>query len=180
MLFVSINIFSREVNRKIDRSFINYLKERMEKIIFMHFLCKTMSEEYLSNIEWSEDEETHGTISMDCGFSCEFDKPVEFGGAEGLLNPEDAFSGSLAMCFSITFKSMCDKMRIDIDDFALETKGVLEEEDGKSMISKIYLYPTISSDADADKIEKSIDMAKENCLISNSMKSEVIIEPELN
>ncbi len=114
---------------------------------------------------------------MDCGFSCSFDKPIEFGGSEDVLNPEDAFVGSLAMCFSITFQEMAEKMRLDIDGFTLETEGILEDVDDGTMFTKIYLRPEIVSSENEDRIKRALDLAEDNCLISKSMKSELIIEP---
>ncbi len=139
-----------------------------------------MTYEYKSRSKWSDEEDIHGKIDMDCGFSCDFSKPVEFGGKSGMLNPEDAFTASLAMCFSITFKSMVEKMRLEIDNFTLDTKGILEDTDDGSEITKIYLYPQIESKEDEERIERALDLAKDNCLISSSMKSEVIIEPDIS
>ncbi|MBS3817471.1 MAG: OsmC family protein [Candidatus Thermoplasmatota archaeon] len=131
-------------------------------------------------MEWSEEEDEHGKLSMDCGFSCTFHKPVEFGGAEDILNPEDAFVGSLAMCYSITLKSMLEKMKVDLGDFELETKGTLEEKDGKKMITTIELIPRIQlkEKMDKEKVKRALELAEENCPIGNSIKSEVEINPE--
>ena len=145
----------------------------------MYYICKTMSWNYKSITKWSDKESTHSTIDMDCGYSCSFHKPVEFGGEEEMLNPEDAFVGSLAMCFSITFKEMCDKMRLDIDDFVLETEGILEEEDDGKRFTRIYLRPEITSEESEKKIKRALQLAKDNCLIANSMNSEIIVEEKI-
>lgn len=139
-----------------------------------------MSWNYKSVTKWSDDEGTHSTIDMDCGYSCSFHKPIEFGGKEEMLNPEDAFVGSLAMCFSITFKEMCDKMRLDIDDFVLETEGILEEVDDSKKFTKIYLRPEIKSEEPEKKIKRAIKLAEDNCLIANSMDSEIIVEEKIS
>ncbi len=140
-----------------------------------------MAHEYISTVQWSGKESEHGKLSMDCGYSCTFDKPIEFGGAEGVLNPEDAFVGSLAMCYSITFKSTLEKMRLELEDFELVTKGILEDIDEGSMITKIFVRPQIvlKEKDDREKVERAMELAKENCLISKSMKSEIKLEPEI-
>lgn len=119
---------------------------------------------------------------MDCGYSCSFHKPIEFGGAGGVLNPEDAFVGSLAMCYSITFRSTIEKMRIELEDFYLETKGLLEDVEDGSMITKLFLRPeiTLKDEEDRNKAERATKLALKNCLISKSMKSEIVLEPEIN
>ncbi len=138
-----------------------------------------MAHEYRSKIKWSDKEETHGTIEMDCGFTCSFHKPLEFGGTDNIINPEDAFVGSLAMCFSITFKEIAKKMRLDIDDFELDTTGILEEVNGGKMFTKIYLKPDINTNEPENKINRAIQLAEKNCLIARSMKSEIIIEADI-
>jgi len=138
-----------------------------------------MSHEYVSTIRWSEEEDEHGEIRMNCGFSCRFNKPLEFGGKEGTMNPEDAFVGSLAMCYSITLRSTLEKMRIELKNFELETKGILEDTDEGSMITKIILKPHIDlkDKEDKERVKRALRLAKENCLISKSIKSEIELEP---
>ncbi len=140
-----------------------------------------MSHEYVSTVTWSDDEDEHGTISMDCGYACSFHKPVEFGGTEGVMNPEDAFVGSLAMCYSITLESTLEKMRLELEDFELETKGILEDTDEGSMITKIDLIPRVKlkNQEDRNKVEKALELAKKNCLISKSMRSKIELKPEI-
>ncbi len=140
-----------------------------------------MSHEYTSIVTWSEDGEEHGNITMDCGYACGFHKPVEFGGEEGMMNPEDAFVGSLAMCYSITLKSTLEKMRLELANFELETKGILEDTDEGSKITKIDLIPKVKlkNEGDKNKVERALELAKENCLISKSMNSKIELRPKI-
>ena len=140
--------------------------------------CLYMSYEYTSRIEWTKESEYHGMIETDKGFSSTFDKPSEFGGKDGTLNPEDAFVASLAMCYSITFKEVCDKMRIDIEEFSLDSVGVIEEMDTGKAFTKVILKPRVKTDH-KDKSERALRLAKENCLISKSLNIEIIVEPEI-
>lgn len=139
-----------------------------------------MAHEYTSIVNWSDEEDEHGTLDMDCGYSCSFHKPMEFGGAEGVMNPEDAFVGSLAMCYSITLESTLEKMRLELEDFELETKGILEDTDEGSKITKIHVIPRVklTDEEDRDKVERALELAKKNCLISNSMSSDIELKPE--
>lgn len=140
-----------------------------------------MSHEYTSIVHWSKKENEHGNISMDCGYACGFNKPVEFGGAEGMMNPEDAFVGSLAMCYSITLESTLEKMRLEVEDFELETRGILEETEEGNKITKINLIPKmkLKNEGDEDKIKRALKLAKKNCLISKSMSSDIELKPEI-
>ncbi len=141
-----------------------------------------MSQEYTSIVNWSEKENEHGNITMDCGYACNFHKPVEFGGEEGMMNPEDAFVGSLAMCYSITLRSTLEKMRLELKDFELITKGLLKDTDEGSKITKITLKPKVKlkNEEDRNKVERALKLAKKNCLISKSMSSEIELKPEVD
>ena len=141
-----------------------------------------MSQEYTSIVNWSEKENEHGNITMDCGYACGFHKPVEFGGEEGMMNPEDAFVGSLAMCYSITLRSTLEKMRLELKDFELITKGLLKDTDEGSKITKITLKPKVKlkNEEDRNKVERALKLAKKNCLISKSMSSEIELKPEVD
>ena len=137
-----------------------------------------MSWKYRSTTTWLDEEGKHGKMEMDSGYSIEFHKPSEFGGVDGIINPEDAFVASLAMCFSITFQEITDKMRMEIEDFELETEGILEEgEEGKEF-TKIILRPKVKTDAPESKVQRAVELTKKNCLIARSMKSEIVIETE--
>ncbi|MFO7992416.1 MAG: OsmC family protein [Thermoplasmata archaeon] len=138
-----------------------------------------MVHKYRSTTKWSDEEDVHATMDMDSGFSCKFHKPAEFGGVDGLLNPEDAFVGSLAMCYSITFQEIADKMRLDIDDFELTTVGILEETDEGRLFTTIRLEPVITSDESEKKILRAVDLVEDHCLISRSMKSKMEIRPKI-
>ncbi len=139
-----------------------------------------MSWKYRSTTTWLDEEGKHGKINMDSGHSIEFHKPSEFGGVDGVMNPEDAFVASLAMCFSITFEEITNKMRMDIDGFELETEGILEEGDDGKEFTRIILRPRIKTDEPENKVQRAVDLAKKNCLIARSMRSEIVMEPEIN
>lgn len=138
-----------------------------------------MVHKYRSTTKWSDEDDVHGTIDMDCGISYPFHKPAEFGGVDGLLNPEDAFVASLAMCFSITFQEITDKMRLDIEDFELTTVGILEETDEGKIFTKIRLEPVITSEDNDKKILRAVDLVEDNCLISRNIKSELEIKTKI-
>ncbi len=135
-----------------------------------------MSYRYVSHIKWTDDGKYHGTLATDKGFSTTFDKPLEFGGNDGTFNPEDALVASLAMCYSITVKEICDKMRLEVDDFSLTAKGILEETGSGNAITRIYLYPELKVDCSDKKKLRALELAKDNCLITRSLNCEIILE----
>ncbi len=138
-----------------------------------------MSHQYVSKIRWTPDDEYHGTVSTEKGFKSTFDKPLEFGGKDGTLNPEDGYVASLAMCYSITVKEICDKMRLEVEEFSLTAKGIIEDTENGKTITKIYLRPRIKIDCPEKKILRALELAKDNCLISRTISSDIILEPDI-
>lgn len=131
---------------------------------------------YVSNIKWTPEERYHGTISTEKGFSTVFHKPSEFGGQDGVFNPQDALVASLAMCYSITVQEICQKMRLEVEDFSLEARGILEETDSGKAFTSMELYPSITVKGSEKKATRALKLAKEQCLISKSLNCDIKIK----
>jgi len=111
----------------------------------------------------------------------EFSSPPEFKGMEGLITPEDLFVAAENTCFLMTFISMSEKMRFEFVSYECDAVGHLEKVDGDFMFTKIILRPKIEvrDEGDVKKVERAIELTDRNCLIANSMKSEIVIEPDI-
>ncbi len=69
-----------------------------------------------------------------------------------------------------------------LNHFECEGIGKLEKVDGKFMISEIELKPSvvIKEEKDKDKALRLIEKSEKACLISNSMKSKIILNPNIS
>jgi len=104
--------------------------------------------------------------------------PPEFPkGVAGIWSPEHLFTASVASCLMTTFLSVAENSRLEFGYFLCHAKGKLETVDGKLQMTEIQLFPevTVASDADKDKAIKVLDKAEKACLISNSIKSKVLV-----
>jgi organic hydroperoxide reductase OsmC/OhrA len=117
-----------------------------------------------------------GKLTCENGFRTKFSAPPEFNGYEGFATPEDLFIASVNTCFMLTFESMCKKLNVSFQSFECDCEGRLESIDGKEMITKIVLKPKVVGE-NKEKIEKALLLAKKYCLVANSIKSEVVLEP---
>ena len=135
--------------------------------------------EYESKVEWNKDRlcrmSTGGGVSMD------FSSPPEFKGIEGLITPEDLFVASENTCLLMTFISVAEKMRFEFLSYECDAVGHLEKTDDGLVFTRIILRPRIEigSEENLKKAERALEIAHKNCLIANSMKTEIIIEPEI-
>lgn len=116
-----------------------------------------------------------GRLSCGNGFKTRFSAPPEFGGEKDFATPEELFVASVNTCLMLTFESVCKKMNISFQSFECDCEGTLENVDGKEMITKIVLRPKVIGE-DIEKLEKALLLAEKYCLVTNSIKSEMVLE----
>ena len=134
---------------------------------------------YTSYVEWKGEKK--GLVSVPEKPGLEVATPPEFGGHKGVLSPEDLFVTSVNACIMSTFLHFVQKSNINLLGYDSRAHGTVEIKKGKLIFTKVSIKPviTVSCDEDVDKAKKFIHDAEENCLISNSVKPEVSIEPQI-
>ena len=141
---------------------------------------------YTVNIQWDHDR--RGIMcSPDIGkphlqqTSCiEIATPPEFPkGIPGIWSPEHLFTASVSSCLMTTFLAIAENSKLSFSSFSCKSKGKLEKIDSRFSMSEIMLEPhvTIEDEKDREKAERIIRKSEEACLISNSIKSKVVLSP---
>ncbi|PKL26228.1 MAG: osmotically inducible protein OsmC [Spirochaetae bacterium HGW-Spirochaetae-2] len=135
---------------------------------------------YTTNVQWSAMRKGKlGTKGMP---TIEVATPPEFpGGHPGIWSPEHLFVGSAEICLMTTFLSIAEKSKLVFLNYTSEATGTLEKTDAGMQFTRIVITPTVvvASDDDVERTVKILDKAERYCLISNSMKTEVSIEPKV-
>src|ERR1041385_1575603 len=114
--------------------------------------------------------------------SIEVATPPEFPkGMAGIWSPEHLFVAAISSCLMTTFLAIAENSKLSFRNFSCAASGKLEMRDGKYSISEVTLFPvvTLFGDSEKEKAEKILQKAEMNCLISNSVKSEIIFHPEV-
>ena len=109
--------------------------------------------------------------------------PPEFpGGVEGIWSPEHLFTAAVSSCFMTSFTAVAEYSKFDFEGLSVESTGVMSKEDGKFVMSKIILKPilTILDESTLKKAHRLLEKAEQICLISRSIKSEIVFEPDVN
>ena len=104
----------------------------------------------------------------------EFDK-----GVPGIWSPEHLFTASVLSCFMTTFLAVAEYSKLDFIAFDCTAEGILSLVDGKYLMTNIILRPELTVKED-DKVERALrilDKSEKACLISNSIRTEVTLEP---
>ena len=108
--------------------------------------------------------------------------PPEFPkGIAGVWTPEHLMVAAVNSCLMTTFLAVAENSKFDFINFECSANGKLEKIEGKYVISEITLSPIVSvADAeDGAKAEKVLQKAEAACIISNSIKSRIIFEPQV-
>jgi len=108
--------------------------------------------------------------------------PPEFQGREGVWAPEHLFVASLNSCYMLTLLAIAEFSKIAIVSCSSSAKGKLEKVAGNGyQVTEIVVKPriVIASANDLARTPRILEKAKENCFVSNSIKSAIKIEPEV-
>lgn len=108
--------------------------------------------------------------------------PPEFPkGIPGIWSPEHLFTAAVGSCLMTTFLSIAENSKLDFVRFACSAEGKLEQVDGKFLMTEVLLKPvvTIRDEKDRERAGKVLAKSEQHCLISNSIRSSVIMEPQI-
>ena len=103
-------------------------------------------------------------------------------GVPGIWSPEHLFTAAISSFFMTTFLAIAEASKLDFINFHCSSKGKLELIDGKYMMSEVILEPivTIHNQGDRDKALRVLHRAEAGCLITNSVRSKIVMVPAVN
>ena len=135
---------------------------------------------FSTDVEWTGAR--HGSLKSDSLPTLQIDAPPEFKGKEGAWTPEHLFVGAIGSCFMTTFLAIAENSKLEFEKFQINAQGQLENVEGQGlMITQVVLRPTLTiKDAGAlARANRILEKAERHCLISNSAKTHIRLEPEI-
>jgi len=124
---------------------------------------------------------------MGNGPEMDFSAPPDAHGHAGVLTPEDAFVAAVNTCVMMMFIWSAERFKLDLisyDCFAEGTK--LIELDRTELFTHVVLRPRIvvrsdsgNDDATLRRLQRAMDSAIKYSLVANSIKSKLVLEPEI-
>ena len=136
---------------------------------------------YTAQVEWAG--ERRGNLRSPELPDLQVAAPPEFKGHEGVWTPEHLFVAAVSSCFMTTFLAIAENSRLEFVGFRADATGKLEKLEGQGyMVTEIRLRPRliIRHARDAERATRILEKAERNCLISNSIKTAIKLEPEIN
>ncbi len=136
---------------------------------------------YQVKVEWKKDRV--GVASSDVlPTTIEVATPPEFAkGIAGIWSPEHFLVAAANSCLMTTFLAIAENSKLDFISFESNGIGILDKQDGKYMIVEIILHPTVVV-VNQEQVEKAIRLLEKSeaaCLISNSLKSKIVLQPKV-
>ena len=134
---------------------------------------------YEVNLQWNSDRK--GTLrSPVLTNEIEVATPPDFPkGMEGIWSPEHLFVAAVNSCLMTTFLAIAENSKLEYLSFECNAVGIVEKVDGKYVVTEVILKPklTIPESQHVDRAKRIIEMGEKACLISNSIKSKITLEP---
>lgn len=135
---------------------------------------------YTTNVIWKKGR--LGILSSDGLPSFEVATPPGFAnGVPNTWSPEHLFVASAITCLMTTFLAIAENSKLEFESFKCTGTGKIEKVDGIFMMSEIELKPVVKI-LDPNKEARTlriIEKSEEYCLISNSMKSNITLIPQI-
>jgi organic hydroperoxide reductase OsmC/OhrA len=141
---------------------------------------------YHTTVRWTGDHWGH--IEMGNGPKMKFSAPPDAQGHAGVLTPEDAFVAAANSCVMMMFIWAAERFRLKLLSFECRTEGTkLIELDRTEIFTRLHFRPVIRvarGDENKDAVEartrRALEAAQKYSLVANSVKSEIILEPEIS
>ena len=141
---------------------------------------------YHTTVRWTGDHWGH--IEMGNGPQMKFSPPPDAQGHAGVLTPEDAFVAAANSCVMMMFIWATERFRLKLLSFECRTEGTkLIELDRTEIFTRLHFRPVIRiarGDENKEAVEartrRALEAAQKYSLVANSVKSEIILEPEIS
>jgi len=135
---------------------------------------------YETEVEWATGRKA--SLRSSSFPALEIAPPPEFQGEPGIWTPEHLYVASVNACFVVTFLAIAELSKLELVTFASHAVGKLERVEGSGFqITEVVLRPTliVHYSRDVERAARLMQKAEKNCLISNSIKTFVKLEPEI-
>ncbi|OGU35721.1 MAG: hypothetical protein A2068_06990 [Ignavibacteria bacterium GWB2_35_6b] len=102
-------------------------------------------------------------------------------GKPEFVDPEEAFVAALSSCHLLTLLAICSRKNITVESYEDNAEGFLDKnENGILFLKKVILRPKIKfqDEVDDNTIKELHHLSHQECFLANTVKSEMLIEPE--
>ncbi len=140
---------------------------------------------YHTTVAWKG--EHWGHVVMGNGPQMDFSAPPDAQGHPGVLTPEDAFVAAANTCIMMMFIWATERYKLKLVSYECRADGTkLIELDRTEIFTHLRFRPIIQVENGGEpsavveaRVRRAMASAQKYSLVSNSVKSEIVIEPEI-
>jgi organic hydroperoxide reductase OsmC/OhrA len=140
---------------------------------------------YHTTVTWKD--EHWGHLALGNGPEMDFSAPPDAQGHPGVLTPEDAFVAAANTCIMMMFLWASERFKLKLLSYECRAEGTkLIELDRTEIFTHLRFWPVIHVSAGKEdpetvvgRIRRALKSAQKYSLVANSVKSEIIIEPQI-
>ena len=134
---------------------------------------------YTNKVIWKGGRE--GYTYCENGTEMDFSAPPALYGYPDRMTPEDAYMMAVNTCVHMMVIWAAERFRLDMVSFECTAEGEAEEHlDKTSWFKRVILKPHITvRGAKETTVQRALEMARKYSTIAESVKSEIVIEPEI-
>ena len=150
-----------------------------EQVVATPGKIKHKSFTYRTSLVWSGARA--GVLGSEDKPPIQASSPPEFKGVAGAWTPEDLFVGAVNMCTLMTFVAFAERLGVPFLSYSSEAEGTLEFVDGSYRFTRVTVRPLIrvTDGGAAAAVERALHEAHDSCIVSNSIRPEVVLEPTI-
>jgi organic hydroperoxide reductase OsmC/OhrA len=107
--------------------------------------------------------------------------PAQFDGPGDRWSPETLLAGAVGDCVILTFRAVARLSNVPWTSLACTVTGTLDRVDHVTQFTAFAIRArlTVPPGADLERARRALEKAKQNCLISNSLKGECHLTAEI-
>jgi organic hydroperoxide reductase OsmC/OhrA len=135
-------------------------------------------------------DRAHSITTDPATTTLELSSDPAFRGDASKLNPEELLVAAASSCQLLSFLAVAARARIDVVDYVDAAVGEMPEGDMPIWIERIVLRPVITIGVPRTpdgpgtppphaRIERLVELAHHECYIASSLRTDVVVEPEL-
>ncbi|MGB8412773.1 MAG: OsmC family protein [Candidatus Binatus sp.] len=140
---------------------------------------------YHTTVRWTGEHRGH--LALGNGPEMEFSAPPDAQGHAGVFTPEDGFVAAANTCIMLMFVWAAERFKLDLLSYECRVEGTkLIGLDRTEIFTRLRFFPVIRVGCGPDQQEiveararRALQAAHKYSLIANSVKSEIVIEPEI-
>ena len=140
---------------------------------------------YHTTVRWTG--EHWGHLTMGNGPEMRFAPPPDAQGYANAFTPEDAFVAAANTCVMLMFIWAAKRFKLNLLAYECRTEGTkLIELDRTEIFTRLQFRPLIRVAADGEspavveaRVRRALASAQKYSLVANSVKSEIVVEPEI-